>query len=515
MKILDFGLAKQAPGRGAPDNRTQWATEPGMVLGTAGYMAPEQIRDQPVDGRADLFACGAVLYEMLAGLRAFQRDTPAETMTAILKDDPPELATPRRPAPGARAHRATRARKGPKRSFPVGAGSGVRPAVSRRIRRTPGRHGAAPVRGLQRREGVAWALVAALAIAAAARLWPGGRAATPTRIANLILSDEADMSASSRQPVGVLVSPDGSRIFAQSPRGDRRVFMRELDRPMSTTLPNTELGRVMFISPDGRWVGFSTTTTLKKVSLVDGSVVSICQTDTIPTTGAVSVDGQVVFSMGLALWIVAAEGGTPRPLTVLTEHEQAQEVGGFLPDGRTLLFTNWLADHPRIEALTLATGVRRVVMEQATGGQYVATGQLVFVRDGALLAAAFDVNRLETGAPVRVLDRIRTNTTGIPKLGISSDGSVLAYAEPERASLVWVTRTGLETPLDLPARQYQFVRVSGDGRRVAFADEASVWVADSVAKRQRTRLVRALRLRQHGLEPGQFPAFVFGSGTTW
>jgi Tol biopolymer transport system component len=480
VKILDFGLAKQTPTSSTADDHTQLATEPGMVLGTVGYMAPEQIRRQPIDSRADLFACGSILYEMLAGRRAFQRDTPAETMTAILNDDPPDLA-PRNDLPPA-LERVVRHALGrdPNDRFQSARDLAFNlQAISQTIESGATGIDAAPkVRAFYRREVTAWALIAALAIAVGTLLWRGGGARAPARIANLTLNDEADLSASALQGVGLLVSPDGSRIFSQARGGERRVFMRNIDEPFSTPLTGTQLGRVLFISRDGQWLGFSTVTALKKISVVDGSVVSVCQTETITTSAALSADGQIVFSMGLGLWIVSADGGTPRALTALAGREQSQAVDGLLPDGRTLLFTNWLPDHPRIEALTLATGQRHVIVDQAAGGQYVSTGHLLFVRDGALLAAPLDLGRLATGAPVRVLDRVRTSMLGVPKLGVSSDGGLLAYAEPARASLVWVTRTGLEAPLDLPTRQYQFVRVSGDGRRVGFADEASVWVAD-------------------------------------
>jgi Tol biopolymer transport system component len=321
-------------------------------------------------------------------------------------------------------------------------------------------------------------MAAALAIAAATLFWRDRSAGAPARVVTYTLDDKADLSALSIQPVGLVVSPDGSRIFSQTPANERQLFVRRLDQPAATLLPNTELGRVLFIAPDGTWVGFGTLNTLKRVSLVDGTVVTICQTETVPSTAAVSAGGDIVFSMGLALWIVPADGGTPRPLTVLAPTEQAQAVSGFLPDGRTLLFTNWLADRSRIETLDIADGTRNVLLDQAAGGQCISNGYLLFARDGALLAAPLDLASRSTGAAVRVLDRIQTGMLGIPKLGVSRDGSVLAYAEPLRASLVWVSRTGLETPLDLPPRQYQFVAVSGDGRRVAFAEESSVSVAD-------------------------------------
>jgi len=321
-------------------------------------------------------------------------------------------------------------------------------------------------------------MAVALAIAAATLFFRDRSTGVPARVVNYTLDDKADLSANSIQAVSLIVSPDGSRIFSQTPSNERQLFVRRLDQPAATLLPSTELGRVLFISPDGTWLGFATLSTLKRISLVDGSVVSICQTETILSSAAVSTSGDIVFSMGLALWIVPATGGTPRRLTELAPNEQAQAVSGFLPDGRTLLLTNWLADRPRIETLDIADGTRHVLLDQASGGQFISTGHLLFARDGALLAAPLDLASRSVGAAVRVLDRIQTGMLGIPKLGVSRDGAVLAYAEPLRASLVWVSRTGLETRLDLPPRQYQYVAVSGDGRRVAFADESSVSVAD-------------------------------------
>ena len=190
---------------------------------------------------------------------------------------------------------------------------------------------------------VALPVAALVAIAATVLMSRDRHTRPPVRIANLTLDDEADLHASSPQGIGLLVSPDGSRIVSQAPRGDRRLFMRNLDQPASMSLPNTELGRVMFISPDGRSVGFSNITALKQISLIDGSVTSVTQTDTITTTATMSADGRIVFSMGLGLWVVSAEGGRPRPLTMLAGSEQSQSVAGFLPDGKTLLFTNWLS----------------------------------------------------------------------------------------------------------------------------------------------------------------------------
>ena len=480
VKILDFGLVKQAATGDAAVDETHLATRAGMVLGTVAYMAPEQVRGEPLDARADLFACGAVLYEMLSGARAFDRETLAETMTAILKEDPPELTTRvDLPLPLERIVRHA-LEKDPKDRFQTARDLAFDlRSIGRTLESGATAHRLeAKPRVAYRRELTAWAMLAVLVIAASAVFWNRPELERRPRIANLTLDEEADMASSRPQGFGLLVTPDGSQIVLQSPSGDRRLTVRKLDEPASKSLPNTELGQILFISTDGRSLGFSNLTTLKKVSLVDGIVTSVCRTATLITSAAASADGQIVFSMGLGLWIVPEDGGTPRTLTRLAPGELSQSVAGFLPDGKTLLFTNWVSDGPRIEALAIATGARSVIVEQASGGQYVSTGHLLFVRDGVLLAAAFDVERLSAGPPVRVLDRVRTNMMGVPKLGVSRDGEILAYAEPARQSLVWVTRSGREAPLELPTRQYQYVRISRDGRRVAFADEASVWVAD-------------------------------------
>ena len=287
------------------------------------------------------------------------------------------------------------------------------------------------------------------------------------------------MSAASPGP-GIVVSPDGSRVIFQAARGDRRIVVRSLDSAVPSAIPGTELGRIYEVSPDGTWVLFSTLTTLKRMSLVDNTVTPITDVETIAVDATVGPGDQVVFSMGKNLWSVSA-GGKPTSLTTLNPMEEhAQVANAFLPDGKTLLFTNWRTSQPRIEALTIATGERHVVIEAGTGAHYVAPGTLLFVRDGgAVLAVPFDVSRATvSGTPVRVLDHVRTDAFGVAKMAVSRDGGVVVYAAPARTTIMQVTRTGLETPLDFGPRGFQFLRMARDGKRLAFADEVGVWVAD-------------------------------------
>jgi hypothetical protein len=482
VKILDFGLAKQAVAPNTSDAHTALATEPGMVMGTVGYMAPEQVRGEPVDARADLFAFGAVLYEMLTGARAFQRGTAAETMTAILREDPPELSATRADLPPALDRIVRHAlEKDPNDRFQSARDLGFNLQA---LGQTPSSGASAAViaprtQRVPLREITAWAVAAAAIIVTAfVLLRRESTNASPVRAASLAMSEEADMSAASPGP-GVVVSPDGSRVIFQAARGDRRIVVRSLDSAVPSAIPGTELGRIYAVSSDGTWVLFSTLTTLKKLSLVDNTVTPITDVETIAVDATVGPGDQVVFSMGKNLWTVPA-GGTPRALTTISPtEEQAQVANVFLPDGKTLLFTNWRKTQPRIEALTVATGERHVVIEAATGAHYVAPGTLLFVRDGAVLAVPFDVNRATvSGTPVRVLDHVRTDVFGIAKMAVSRDGGVFVYAAPARTTIMQVTRTGLETPLDFGPRGFQFVRMARDGKHLAFADEVGVWVAD-------------------------------------
>jgi Tol biopolymer transport system component len=482
VKILDFGLAKQAVAPNASDAHTALATEPGMVMGTVGYMAPEQVRGEPVDGRADLFAFGAVLYEMLTGARAFQRGTAAETMTAILREDPPELSASRADLPPALDRIVRHAlEKDPHdrfqsardlvfnlQSLGQAPSSGASAAVT-----------APQARRLPLREIAAWAVAAvAIVVTTFVLLRRESTTAPPGQIASLAMSEEADMSAASPGP-GIVVSPDGSRVIFQAARGDRRIVVRALDSAVPSAIPGTELGRIYEVSPDGTWVLFSTLTTLKRMSLVDNTVTPITDVETIAVDATVGPGDQVVFSMGRNLWSVAASG-KPTSLTTLNPvEEQAQVANAFLPDGKTLLFTNWRRSQPRIEALSIATGERHVVIEAGTGAHYVAPGTLLFVRDGAVLAVPFDVSRATvSGTPVRVLDHVRTDAFGVAKMAVSRDGGVVVYAAPARTTIMQVTRSGLETPLDFGPRGFQFLRMARDGKRLAFADEVGVWVAD-------------------------------------
>ena len=336
VKILDFGLAKltqtDSAAAGASNMATQSKakTDAGLVLGTVGYMAPEQVRGLPADHRSDIFAFGVVLYEMLSGRRAFRRETTIDTMTAILKEDLPDLTAQHSARAG--AHRGALSGKGPGIALPVDARSRVR---SRGALVTLG-HGAGNDRrpaGDAGHEGAetgspgGWfgagaVLVAALGLGAIAYYRRAPAAVEATRF--FVTPPEGWTLARQTQgdpAVGPLaVSPDGRRVafVARNASGGTLIWLRSLDTLAAQGLAGTEGGASPFWSPDSRWLAFFSGGKLKKIDVAGGPPVALC--DAVPgISGAWSRDGVIVFSPagGTALQRVSASGGVPTPATTL------------------------------------------------------------------------------------------------------------------------------------------------------------------------------------------------------
>ena len=273
IKILDFGLAKltqdQSTLVAASALRTAPPqTEPGLVLGTVGYMAPEQVRGLTVDHRADLFAFGAVLYELVSGQRAFRRDTAPETMTAILNEDPPDLLSIERPVPPGLARIVHRClEKSPPARFQTASD------LAFALEALSDPSGTAQVVGPSRRsqpgERFAWmsALALVTGIAAFAMVWAlrPGPSAPEMRL---------DITAPpTRDPASMALSPDGKQIvFAGTSQGRHQLLLRRLDSASARPLPGTDDASMPFWSPDSRSIGFFANNRLKRIDVDGGSV---------------------------------------------------------------------------------------------------------------------------------------------------------------------------------------------------------------------------------------------------
>ena len=299
-------------------------------MGTIGYMAPEQVRGKAVDGRADLFAFGAVLYEMLTGSCAFQRETPADTMTAILKEDPPELASVRSDLPPAldrivrhclEKNPAERFQSARDVAFALEAlsGSAATTVVAAQSGAT-----ARTRRGTSARELAAWVLALAGIVAAGVAVALARSAcATGSRAVQ-----SSDRTSGAALNVSVAISPDGqAMVLWVTPSKDSRLLLRRLDATDMVPLPGTESGASPFWSPDSHSIGFIADRTLKRFDLATSSVRPIAQLPQPFILPAWGRDGTILLSsMGLPINRLSETGGPPQPLGVLDKaaNEAAQ-----------------------------------------------------------------------------------------------------------------------------------------------------------------------------------------------
>ena len=500
VKVLDFGLAKAMDRKGAlsdsasmaPTITTPAMTQAGMILGTAAYMSPEQARGRAIDERADIWAFGAVLYEMLSGRRAFVGDDVTDTLAAVVLKEPDWNALPPATPPGIRRLLARSLRKDPKQRLhhvadarielddPVteAAPAGIEPPEARRS-------------WARLAAGAAVLLaVAAVAVVQTVRLSRVG--AVPSSPVRFTIAPPAGVeSLDASVPLAVL-SPDGIRIVQSLRRGPvAQLFMRRLDEDEAKPIAGSENGTRPFFSPDGKWVAFIARGTMKKVAVDGGAAVDIGPADF--GTGAWTPDDTIVFTPNYSsgLWRMAASGGTPQKLT--EPNTKDGELGHFwpqiLPDGKTVLFTSFKTpvEQSRIEAYSLETGARKVVMDGGFHGRYVASGHLLFARSTTVFAAPFDVNRQEvTSPPAPVLSDVAVdNPNGLAQFSVSSTGT-LAYVSQSAANpprrLAWLDRTGRISPIGQERRVFSDPRLSPDGRELAVSirgeRDADVWVYD-------------------------------------
>ena len=497
-KILDFGLARidAAAGSGpaASERSTMLGTDPGLVLGTAGYMAPEQVRGLPADHRADIFAFGCVLYEMLSGRRAFHRDTSADTMTAILKEEPPDLPIVDRHIPPALARIVDRSvEKAPAARFQSTrdlafalealstlSGSDVGAAV-------------VPAKRTARR----WVLNAVLGVVAALSLAIAVRNAlqpvpVPQTMRFLLSLPEGWVLP--QQMTGIVgagalaVSPDGRHIAFVGQKGaESRIWIRSLDALESRALAGTEGGLAPFWSPDSKALAFFAGGKLKRIDIAGGPAMVLC--DALPgLSGAWSPEGTIVFSPagGTALLKVPVSGGKPEPATTLAEGEGGHARPAFLPDGRHFLYriTTGMQEGS-VFVTSLGSTERTMLRPSDSTNVYYSAGHLLFLSGRSLMAQPFDPDRLVLGStPFPVAEEIQT--LGNPRYGFfaASPGGVLAYqstvAKNPLQQLAWIDRAGKVATVGVPAN-YADVALSPDGKKAAVSmlgDQADIWLID-------------------------------------
>jgi len=336
IKILDFGLAKQSLGRGKDGATVTSAhTAAGMVLGTAGYMAPEQVRGEPADARSDIFAFGAVLYEMLCGKRAFHRDSAAETMTAILRDDPPEISVTGHGISPALDRIVRRClEKDPEQrfqsakdlSFALSALSGSDSSMASRIAPAPSK-----IRPW------VWAIVAIAGVLSAMATWLMMRHPASDRRVQFAIPVHGEVSHTA-------LSNDGSMFVFVSPdegSGVPMLFVQHVGSADARALPGTEGATYPFWSPDGAYVAFFANGKLQKVALAGGSPQVLVKV-WAARGGSWGRRDVIIYEpdSGTPIWKVNADGSGAGPVTdrFFAEGDQSHRWPIFLADGNRFLF---------------------------------------------------------------------------------------------------------------------------------------------------------------------------------
>jgi eukaryotic-like serine/threonine-protein kinase len=513
VKVLDFGLAKamdpptSSPNVSqSPTITTPAMTHAGMILGTAAYMSPEQAKGRIVDRRADVWAFACVVYEMLAGRRAFNGEDIPETLASVLTREPDWGALPSGTPVYIRRLLGRCLQKDLRKRLPhLGIArleideAPVELDENGRRDQTVQAPTAAPPRSKWMRTLpiVATAILATATTTAV--MWRTRASSAPPVVARFSFQLLEGQRFSSLSRGGIAMSPDATQLVYVANDGlfVRRMADPEL-KPIGVVGAWGNLSDPVF-SPDGRSLVFYATSdnTLKRIAVNGGAAVTIAPLGGGPPNGISWSDSSIVFGRGpLGVFRVPAGGGTPERIVSVEEGEQA-DGPQLLPGGDHVLFTlatgisadRW--DQARIVVQSLKTGERKMILKGGSAAHYLPTGHLVYAAGGVLLAAPFDVDRLMvTGNAVPVVEgvsRSGAGATGTAQFSYSSTGSLIYVPGPLASSstqlrLASFDRVGGVQPFNLPAGSYEYPRVSPDGTRAAIgtvdSKDAAIWIYD-------------------------------------
>jgi Tol biopolymer transport system component len=495
VKVLDFGLAAVMQGPtsdpATSPTLTMRASETGVIIGTAGYMPPEQASGKPVDKRGDIWSFGVVLWEMLTGKRLFEGETISHTLADVLRG-PIDLDRLPRETPSAIRTLLRRClQRDLKRRLPdIGS---ARLEIDEALASGPevltGQGTALPHR-------LPWVVAAAAvlaAIAVGALYWRATRPVErPLVRLDVDLGPDASLPSLEAAADSVRLSPDGTRLVYQS-GNPQRLFTRRLDQPTASELPGTERAQAPFFSPDGQWVGFFAANKVNKISVGGGAVVPLADYHAPPTGGSWATDGSIILGGAIQYGLsrIPDGGGVPTRLTELAKEELAQFFPQILPGGKAVVFVAYGAravDQANIEVISLADRQRKVLVRGGTSPRYLPTGHLVYSHNGTLFAIAFDPVRLEThGTAVPLVDDLASDKAiGAGVYDISATGTLVYRKGGGAASTIstiqWMDGTGRKEPLRSKPADYQFPRLSPDGKRLVMvvreAGTDDLWVYD-------------------------------------
>jgi eukaryotic-like serine/threonine-protein kinase len=506
VKVLDFGLAKAVGGDGGVGSDlinsptlTVQATQMGMILGTAAYMAPEQARGRAVDRRADIWAFGAVLYEMLTGRRAFDGDDISITLASVLKDEPTWTDLPADLPPAITRLLRRCLEKDPRRRLSA-IGDARLELDEREHTRVPAATPAVPRRPpLLSRLWPAAAGVVIGAIAAVALLWPSA-SQTSSAVSRLsILPPPGEQVYP--DSTGVAVSPDGAMvafIVGSVTRSENELWVRSIGSMTARRLEGTESAALPFWSPDSKRIGFFTNSKLRIVSASGGRAETLA--DAPSGRGAVWTRSNIILfapDAGGPLFRISANGGTPERVTTLdpARKEYGHRFPTLLPDGDHFLYASLPGKDGKFDIFAGSLSDHRsrtLVVSLEAAPVFAEPGWLLYARQGVLTALPFDPAVLKiTGDPVilgdepsSILDP-QTSWTAGWSVSVSASGALGYYAAPSLNTVAtWYDATGASTgTLSLPPAHYESITISPDGARGVLVrstspSESSLWLVD-------------------------------------
>jgi serine/threonine protein kinase len=497
VKVLDFGVASFA---GESDSEAPTH----VLLGTPPYMSPEQARGEPVDRRADVWAFGCILYEMLTGERAFNGSDTTETLSRILHWDPDlSRVPPDVPSEIVRLMALCLEKDRAKRLSQVAI---ARFTIAEAFE-NPGAT-TAVINDHRRRRQVVQALAFGIFVGALTALtvaWvsrsPHPSATAPLTRLLIGVTPAEHVGGTEGRPTrtAFAISPDGTVLVFSALRGNQRaLYLRRLDRADAVKMEGTAGAESPFFSPNGQWIGYWADGKFFKAPLSGGLPVPVTEAP-FAFGASWGDDDRIVFSAGAGLLEVPSGGGTATALTRLddVQGELSHRLPHVLPGGDAVLFTITKTRFPRWDETQIAVYSRRtraskVLVNGGADARYTSSGHLVYVREGLLLAAPFDLQTLEfTGGPVGLEGDVmqaayfrgQRGDAGAGQFAISGTGT-LVYLQggttpPAERSVVRIDRLGRSETLPLAPRPFATLRLSPDGEQIAlstFGRERSVWV---------------------------------------
>ncbi len=495
VKVLDFGLAKAfdpvaVSGSATEQQRislslsptlTAAGTMPGIILGTAAYMSPEQARGKPVDRRADVWAYGCVLYEMLTANRLFRGETVSDILAEVLKTEVDwERLPAETPSSVRRLLRRCLTRDPSQRLRDLGdAQLDLTEVDDEPIATDSAVQSSEPAPAWRR--WLPWGVAAAaLGMAAFVLLRPNGDEPSPTAPTVRFQIDTGSRDLTTGD-LAFNLSPDGQTLaYATNVGTSTQIFLRRLDELEPTLLEGTEDAHAPFFSPDGQWLGFFSNNRMLKVPIFGGAPVEIATLAHAPGGAHWLEDDTIIFATAFAagegLMRVSIDGGPVERLTTPdhTAGEGFHQWPHLLPDKRHVLFN--ISNPPSRQAalLDLESGSWRSIPQVTGRARYVATGHLIYGESDSLLAVPFDLQSLETtGNPFVVIEGLQGLFGGGAGAGVqvSATGN-LAYlgAVGPLQTLVWVDRRGTITPLSVDRGRFHWPQLSKDGSRLAVSN---------------------------------------------